>query len=751
MVRGSPLTTDRRVVRAVGFVPVEAKLRLPEGDDELVPRGEIVDRLLDASDTPVVLIAAAPGYGKTVLVQQWALEDPRPFAWLSLDDEDNDPVVLLTYLMLALQRVEPVDAGILALLVEESDAIREVALPRLGRMLRQRRRPFVLVLDDADALVAPDAIDVVDTIAKHLPTGSQLVIVGRQPPKLDWSTFRVRRQLFEIGTEDLRLPDRQANALIESAGLELTDGEVRQVVERTEGWAAGVYLAAVALSAAGRERHAVDGVVGRDSMIGGYLRDHLLTSLSPADQQFLTRCSILTIMSGPLCDAVLHGHGGQATLRRLCEANLLLEPVDREGQWFRLHQLFAETLRTELVRREPDEVRRLHARASAWYEENGDINAAIEHGIAAVDIGRASRLIWNEAGDLLASGQVARVEHWLDLFTSRQVAAQAKLALTAGWCALHRGRPVDHWINAAENGLYEAERTGEPESTTAGAALLRAVLARNGVVQMAADARLAMRLQEPDDIWRCTAMLLDVEASYLAGHLTDARARLKAVGELAEAFGAYTVLAAALTQLACLAVELNDWRGAAEPTERATEVMREWELEQVPLLLSTHCMNALLAAQAGQNEEAAALARRCGTMIAVNPQLAPWSAMQCRYLLARTQLILGDTAAARVLLSEAFAADHNDASWLRELREKTWSHIEKMSLGFAHGASALTTAELRVLQYLPTYLSFEQIGKELFVSRNTVKSQAIAAYRKLGVTSRTEAVERAQALGLIQK
>jgi LuxR family transcriptional regulator, maltose regulon positive regulatory protein len=260
-----------------------------------------------------------------------------------------------------------------------------------------------------------------------------------------------------------------------------------------------------------------------------------------------------------------------------------------------------------------------------------------------------------------------------------------------------------------------------------------------------------MRLQEPDDIWRCTAMLLDVEASYLAGHLADARPRLKAVGELAEAFGSYTVLAAALTQLACLAVELNDWRGAAEPTERATEVMREWQLEQVPLLLSTHCMNALLAAQAGQNEEAAALARRCGTMIAVNPQLAPWAAMQCRYLLARTQLILGDTAAARVLLSEAFAADHNDASWLRELREKTWSHIEKMSLGFAHGASALTAAELRVLQYLPTYLSFEQIGKELFVSRNTVKSQAIAAYRKLGVTSRTEAVERAQALGLIQK
>jgi LuxR family maltose regulon positive regulatory protein len=162
-------------------------------------------------------------------------------------------------------------------------------------------------------------------------------------------------------------------------------------------------------------------------------------------------------------------------------------------------------------------------------------------------------------------------------------------------------------------------------------------------------------------------------------------------------------------------------------------------------------MRALLAARAGNADEAAALTRRCSTMVAVTPHLAPWAAMQCRYLLARTQLILGDTAAARVLLSEAFASDTNDATTLRDLTDKAWQQIEAMSLGFAHGASALTTAELRVLQYLPTYLSFEQIGKELFVSRNTVKSQAIAAYRKLGVTSRTEAVERAQALGLVQR
>jgi LuxR family maltose regulon positive regulatory protein len=748
---GSALTRERRVVRAVGFVPVEAKLRVPDEDDTLVPRGEIIDQLLDANETPVVLITAAPGYGKTVVTQQWALEDPRPFAWLTLDDTDNDPVVLLTYLMLALQRVEPVDAGILALLVEQSDAIREVALPRLGRMLRRRERPFVLVLDDADALTSPEAIAVVDTITHHLPPGSQLAVIGRRAPVLDWSSLRVRRQLFELTADDLRLPERQANALIESAGLQLSDWDVHRLVERTEGWAAGIYLAAASLSAAARERHAVEGAMGDDSIIAVYLRDHMLAGLSPADQAFLTRCSILGRMSGPLCDALLRTHGSEATLRRLCHANMLLVGIDREERWFRLHQLFADTLRAELMRREPDAVRRLHSRASAWFETDGDIESAIEHGIAAGEIGRAARLIWSRAGDLLAAGDVERLEHWLDLFTMRQVAAHAKLSLTAGWCALHRGRPVDHWINAAENGLYEADRTGEPESTAAATALLRAVLARNGLTQMAADARLAMRLQEPDDIWRCTAMFLDAEATYLTGHPAEARPRLREIGDLAEAYGAYPVLVAALTQLATLAVEVNDWRGAEELSERAVEVLTEHRLQDVPLLVGTHCMSALLAARSGRADEAAALARRCSTLIAITPYLPPWAAMQCRYLLARAQLILGDTAAARVLLSEAFASDTNDATSLRELTEKTWQQIEQMSLGFAHGASALTTAELRVLQYLPTYLSFENIGKELFVSRNTVKSQAIAAYRKLGVTSRTEAVERAQALGLVQK
>jgi LuxR family maltose regulon positive regulatory protein len=747
---GAPVTTERRVVRAVGFVPVEAKLRQPVADDALVLRGAVIDQLVDSASRPVVLITAPPGYGKTVVAQQWAHEDERPFAWLSLDESDNDPVTLLTYLMLALQRIEPVDAGVLALLNDSSRAIHDVALPRFGRTLRNRKQPFVLVLDDADALVSPEATDVVSVIARHLPEGSQLAIIGRRAPALQWSTLRAERKLVEIGAHSLRLSRPEARALIEAAGLHVSDHDVDLLVERTEGWAAGLYLATVSLSASVNQRRAVDAYVGSESVIASYLRDRVLDSLPSDDQIFLIRCAILDRMSGPLCDATLQTAGSEMTLQRLADLNMLLVRVDREGHWFRLHHLFAEALRAELHRLEPQSVTTLHARASAWLEANGDAEEAIAHGIAAGQIARTARLVWDQAGELLASGEVDKVEKWLDAFSTRQVAGHAKLSLAAAWCSLYRGRPIEHWVSAAEHGLYEADRPGESESVAAAVALLHAMQGRHGLTQVAADAGLVMRLQEPGDIWRCTALYLDALATYLTGDPIEAQAKFHEVGELAVAFNAHSALVAAQTQLAIIAIEVNDWHTAEQLHEISTTTLREQRLEQVPFLITTHCVSALLAARNGDDDDARARARRCISLVALT-RVPPAVGVQCRYLLARAQLILGDAPAARVLLSEALSglSSLTDAVLLRDQVEKTWRQIQTMSLGFERGASTLTTAELRVLQYLPTHLSFEQIGKELFVSRNTVKSQAIAAYRKLGVTSRTEAVERAQALGLL--
>src|SRR5436305_11899343 len=217
-VGGRRIGVERRVLRASGFVPVEAKLRLPTQPEGLVVRGQVVDRLLESAHTPVVLVTAPPGYGKSVVVQQWAAEDDRPFAWLSLDPEDDDPVVFITYLMLAMQRLEPVDAGILALLADDQHTIEDVVLPRLGRMMRSRHRPFVLVLDDVDAVTSPACLSIVSALAKHLPDGSQLVLLGRASPALDWNDMLAKRRVVEIGMNQLRLSPAEAEALVEATG-----------------------------------------------------------------------------------------------------------------------------------------------------------------------------------------------------------------------------------------------------------------------------------------------------------------------------------------------------------------------------------------------------------------------------------------------------------------------------------------------------------------------------------------------------
>ena len=625
-------------------------------------------------------------------------------------------------------------------------------MPRLGRMLRQIRRPFVLVLDEVDALTSSGSLAVVEALMEHLPAGSQLAVLARATPPLDWNGLRAKRRLVEVDMQQLRLGAAEAEALLDAMGLVLTASDVESLVDRTEGWAAGIYLAALSLSAAEKQRRAAS-VVGSDSVIANYLRQELLVSLPEDDQVFLRRASILKKLSGPLCDAVTGLTGTEAKLSQLSESNMLVVRLDREAQWFRLHHLFAEALQAELVRREPQLVKPLHARASRWLEENGDVECAIAHAIRAGEVDRSARLIWSQVPDYLASGRVATLEQWLDAFTSRQVAAHAKLSLTAAWCALERGRPADHWLSATQRGLYEAGRAHESDSVAAATALTHAELARSGVIQMAADAQLAIRLQEPDDPWLCVATLLDATATYLVNGRAEARLKLEEVERLSAELSDHQSRALALSQLALLMIDDNDWGAAAGFAEQAADVAHEHGLDVMPPLVVVHCISALLAARAGDAKSAASAARRSLGMIAGTAHMPAWQGVQCRCVLARSQLMLGDSPAARVLLSEAHAlmSDVPDAARLRDSVEQTWRQVEKLPLGRERGASTLTTAELRVLQYLPTHLSFEQIGRELYVSRNTVKTQAIAAYRKLGVSSRSEAVECAYALGLMAK
>jgi LuxR family transcriptional regulator, maltose regulon positive regulatory protein len=740
------------VVRAVGFVPVEAKLHLAAAPDGIILRGTLVDRLRESTELPVILITGPPGYGKTTLLRQWEREDERPFAWLALDQADNDPATLLTYLLLALQRLEPLDAGIIAV-GDDGNTVSKVTLPRLAKILRNRRRPFVIALDDAHVLTSPGALEVLTVVTRNLQPGSQLTLVGREAPELPWSQLRAQRRLLEIETADLTLSRVEATALLEAAGVSPEPAEVTALLERTEGWAAGLYLVALLLrTSSDRSKQTVAEFTGADSVVADYLRDELLAKLPLDEQTFLIRASVLTRVNAQLCDDVLETRDSGAMLTRLAHSNRFIVPLDRQDNWYRFHHLFVEMLRAELQRSEPAGIRALHSRASRWHERNGDIDEAITHARAAGEVERAASLLWTQVLPAIAQGRPSYIERQIEAFSSADTMKHARLALAAAWCAVHQGRPAEHWIAAAERGDFDTGHSGERESVTASVTLLRAGLGRQGVAQLGVDARLAARLQEPDDAWRCVADYLDAVSVWLTGNRDEGRSMLEEVTCLADALEVAPIEALTRAQLAAMAVEDNDWAQAAALTEEAESILDQHGLSGVPGLSIVSCLSTLMAAKQGRVDDARTMARRAMQIVALADNLAPWQAVQTRYHLARAHLILGGSTAARILLSEAqnHLALTADAVVLRTRLEEAWQQVEKSPVGLNGGLSTLTTAELRVLQLLPTHLSFEQIGARLFISRNTVKTQAISAYRKLGVTSRTEAVERAEALGMIQ-
>ena len=723
---------DRRLLRSASFVPVEAKLRRPTRPGPLVDRPRLLRQLLASHAAPVVGVVAPPGYGKTVLLSQWAELDARPFAWLSADSGDDDAGILATYLFMALHRVAPVGPDVLDGLDPRHDAPVALATARLAAEL-PRRKPFVLVVEDAHRLRSRDARAVLRSVASCLPADSQLVLVARGTPLPDTGTDTP----VTLGTEQLRFDRAEARALAETLAVAAGDDTLHDILDRTEGWPAAVYLA---MQAGSWERGL--------PLVADYIRHEVLRALSASDTGFLVSASVADELSGPFCDAMLGTSGSARRLQRLAQSTLLLHRT-ATGNRFRMHRTLRDVLRAELQRRHPEDVSRLHGSASEWFEATGELVQATSHALASHDLPRAARLTWSQTPLLVAAGQAEVVQERLDAFGPRQVAAYAYLSLSAAWCALARGDSIDHWLTAAERGDYDGERRGEAESVAAGVAVTRGAAAAGGVQQMTADARLATRLLDPADPLGCTAQLLVALGSYLAGPGEQADAMFAVTARVAQACAAYDVQAVAVAERAMVALDRGDVDAADGHAAAAGRVMGDHGLVSLAVMLPVVCVVAALAADRGA-ADAHTLVASAAARLAGAPAIPAWSGVQCRCVLARAYLDLDEPAAARSLLSRAqtMLGSVTDAPVLQEAVEALWQRLQVSPVD-GPGAATLTAAELRVLQFLPTYLSFEEIGRRLFLSRNTVKTQAVAAYRKLGVSSRSEAVERAEALGLI--
>jgi LuxR family transcriptional regulator, maltose regulon positive regulatory protein len=724
-------------------------LSKPSGSGSaLVERPHLLSRLRESSG-PVVLLKAPSGYGKSVLVGQWAESDPRPFPTLILGDEHNDPALLVSSVVAALDPIEPVESGVESALANLEPRIETVVLPRFGESLRARRVPFVLVLDDLERIDAAPALAVVATIIANLPRGSHLVLATRTEPALAIGKLRAHREVTELGPEDLVLTKGESRLLLEGLDLELTPDQLDTLHRRSEGWPAALYLAGLALSKATDLDESIARFAGDDRFVVDYIREEFLEPIGRRQLEFLQRAAILDRLNGDICDAVLERHGSATLLRDLSRSNVLLTPLDRSDEWFRFHPLFREMLRAELRRAQPEQEAGLHRRASDWWVERGDWDRAISHAVEGGAVDRAGELLWTGIPEFTTRGRNATVIGWLDRLGEQTVATDAALSLTAAYTEITQGAgdKTEHWAVVAAGLIDQEEASDKKTVLTAGLGLIEAALARAGVAAIADQTALAAELLPADSPWMSMCRLIEGVGLHLRGFRPEAHEKL-VDGARRGAVSAPNVQVLCLSQLALLAIEENDWTLAEMLASQARAQLDRSGIGDYPMMALSLAVSAVVRSRTGRLEEAAADLRQGKHLLEQLEDFAPWFEAETWIALARAAARLDDAPAATQMLAEGERVLKltPDAIVLETWIADTALSIETVS---ASGIHDLTPAELRVLRYLPTHLSFPQIAGQVFVSPNTVKTQAQGVYRKLGVSSRREAVEQARAAGLL--
>ena len=292
-------------------------------------------------------------------------------------------MVFLRYIVAAIHRVQPLPPDVFDALSGPGASAWTTRVPRVGSALAALENQLVLVLDDLHRVANPSCLDALAGLFRYIPAGSTIAVASREEPPLPLGRWRAQGSVHEIGVKDLRLDDQEAALLLESAGIELDASDLSELTVRTEGWPAGLYLAALSLQAGGTSPAGADAFNGDDRFVSDYFRSELLSRLPAAETQFLLYTSVLDGMSGALCDAVLETTGSARTLERLGRKNGFVVPLDRRGEWYRYHHLFGQLLRDELERREPDVVQTLNGRAMAWCAANDMTEAAVVYGHAA--------------------------------------------------------------------------------------------------------------------------------------------------------------------------------------------------------------------------------------------------------------------------------------------------------------------------------------------------------------------------------
>ncbi len=582
-------------------MPVLAtKLFVPPPRASAVPRARLVEQLHEGlrAGRALALVSAPAGFGKTSLVSEWVAQaqhrDPQlGVAWLSLDEADNDSPRFVGYLLAALNRADP---SLDAESIDPTQPPAEAIAALINRAV-EGSRELIVVLDDFHLIEEPSIRDAVAVLIDNLPPRIHLTIASRSDPLLPLARLRARGELTELRAADLRFsPEEVAEFLAQSTGLTLSSADVAALESRTEGWIAGLQLAALSM----RDRADIPGFISAFTGSNRFVIDYLIEEVlhqAPLDvREFLCQTAILDRMNGPVCDAVTGQSGGAQMLESLERANVFIVPLDDRREWYRYHHLFADVLRSRLTAHGADHAAALHERASEWFEANGSLDEAVGHAFAANDIPRAARLIEASIPEVRRSRQDAPLIRRLGMLPPETVRRMPVLSMFLGWASLVSGDidAVEPWLDNAERLLALTNDDGTPahesldgetlRSVPVTVALYRAAVAqaRGDLPAMATFARRALELTVPDDhlgrgaaagmLGLAEAARGELEAGVtafaearinlrLAGNYTDALTTTLVVADMLVPLGRPTEARSALE--AALATAIDEGRGAS--------------------------------------------------------------------------------------------------------------------------------------------------------------------------------------------
>ena len=747
----------------VSGVLIATKLFRPDPWHPTVQRERLHNLLRQGTMLPLTLIVAPAGWGKSTLVADWLARDRAAVGWVSLDSGDDDPKRFWRYLLLAAGQAGSAAgaAGLRRLDMAGSDVLRDV-LPEFVNEVVSSDSPLMLVLDDYHLISSRQVHDSVSTLLDRCPPQLHLIIVTRADPPLPVSRLRVRGQLVEIRAEQLRFSLGEAREFFDGRlDAALPERDVHRLLARTEGWAAGLQLAALRLQDRTDPSGFIERFTGADWHIVSYLCDEVLDSQPPRIREFLLVTSVLNRMCSPLCDALTQRADGEELISDIHRASLFLIPLDDERRWFRYHHLFGELLRHELNLHNPGQPAELHKRAAEWYAANGDAAEAIGHAIASGDFSLSRRLIAGYWRQPFNAGHTVTVRMWLDALPPEVVAADASLSAARVWTALDLGR-----LEEAGAALDAAEASGQPDAHLA---VLRALhMYKSGDVGGAGRrlAEIPLGALGTEDPFVATVHGLVQGISWMwLGDFGHARELLAEAARRAEADGNRLAYIYAQGCGALMAVGRGDLALADTLVVDAESVIEQTLSDLHFVAMFPRLAAARLATQRGEwskAEHAAAAAVELGRRGAGRVELA--AALLTAAAASRTCPPAapagdhGQVAAApgtgsdpHALLAEArgilrHCPDPGPvvAGWLAD--EQRAESVQTRQHGLIE---PLTDRELTILRLLPAPTRQRELASALFVSPNTLRTHLRAIYRKLGAESRDDAVIRARERGLI--